>query len=436
MVYSHWESKGNMKDYLQKADYKKKVEVSGLPVIYESSSVYMTEGNGHSLVIGAAGSGKTQTMILPLIKLSMLAGESVVVNDPKGEIYELTAKEFEKRGYTTILLDFNNAKYGNYYNPLDLAYNLYKSGDKDKSMNVIDEVGYYIFNEPSKQTDPFWTNSTIGYFTGLCLYLFEESEKSVSLNDVFDLANELLDAKKGEEFLKKASKNKSVYANVCGTLEAPKETKGSIIATFNQKLRKFIVKENFSDMMSKTDFDFSKVANEKTIIYLVSGYYDYSRNLVPLFINQVFEVVDIYGKHDKKINVILDDFDNLLPIKNFSEIINYARGLKMVFTCVIRSFINLLNTYGKEDSQIIRLCFSNIVYLYANDLYTLEEVSTLCGNEASNKPLVSPEELKTLKQFEAIFLLARVAPFKTKLTPDYKIDWNINFEKTEFKLRK
>ena len=97
--------------------------------------------------------------------------------------------------------------------------------------------------------------------------------------------------------------------------------------------------------------------------------------------------------------------------------------------------LNLINTYGKDNIEIIKLCFSNIVYLYTNDLYTLEEIQRICGNENENKPLVSIEELKTIEPFNAIFLIPRMMPYKTKLIPDFKIDWNINFEREEFKLR-
>ena len=76
------------------------------------------------------------------------------------------------------------------------------------------------------------------------------------------------------------------------------------------------------------------------------------------------------------------------------------------------------------------------MYLYANDIYTLEEICKLCGNESDKKSLVTPEELKMNKQFEAIFLLPRIMPFKNNLLPDYKIDWGINFKGTEFELRK
>lgn len=436
MNYSHWEKESVVKDYLQKVDYKKEIDKSGLPLIYGHNSAYITKNDGHSLIVGATGSGKTQVLILPLVKMALKASESLVINDPKGDIYKKTAKEFKKNGYNVIVLDFDNAIYGNYYNPLNLAYRLYKENNKDKCMNVIEELGYYLFSDIKSSPDPFWENSTIDLFTGLCLYLFEKSDKEINLNDVFSLANKLTDEKECNAFLKEIGKDNAIYYNVSGTLTSPVDTKGGIFATFNQKIKKFISKENLSKMMSKTDFDISDIANTKTAIFIVSGYYDYSNNLIPLFINQVFEIINQYGKHEKKFNIILDEFDNLLPIKNFAGIINYARSIRISFTCVIKSFVNLVNTYGNDNIDIIKLCFPNIVYLYANDMLTLEEISKLCGNASDKRPLIIPEELKMLGQFEAIFLIPRVMPFRTKLEPDYKLNWDIDFEESEFELRK
>ena len=77
------------------------------------------------------------------------------------------------------------------------------------------------------------------------------------------------------------------------------------------------------------------------------------------------------------------------------------------------------------------MCFDNIIYLLANDLYTLEEISNLCGN--SNKgPLISPLELKTIDFFNEIILMPRMYPIKTKVLPDYEIDWN--FDNSKLKL--
>ena len=40
----------------------------------------------------------------------------------------------------------------------------------------------------------------------------------------------------------------------------------------------------------------------------------------------------------------------------------------------------MINMYGKENAEILKMYFGNIVYLLSNDVYTLEEISNLCGN--------------------------------------------------------
>ena len=82
--------------------------------------------------------------------------------------------------------------------------------------------------------------------------------------------------------------------------------------------------------------------------------------------------------------------------------------------------------YSKEEADILKMCFGNIVYLLSDDIYTLEEISKYCGTkEVDGKllPLITVEELKTLDYFEAIILMSRTMPIKTKLLPDYQIDY-------------
>ncbi len=436
MINSKWETKARVMDSLNKEEYKGHINCSGLPIIYDNKYVYLTRKGEHSLVIGATGSGKTQTIMLPSIKLSMLANNSVVINDPNGELYKTTAEGFKSNGYNVIVLDFEESKYGNYYNPLSLAHLFYKDNNKDKCMSAIEDIGYYIFTDTSSNMDVFWTNTATDYFTGLCRYLFEKGDNEVSFKDIFELGNKLSKEDECEKFLKEIGKESVIYYNVAGTLTSPNETKGGIISTFNQKLKRFINRENLSDMMSKTDFDLKSIVNDKTAVYIKSGYKDYGKCLVSLFVHQLFEITNTYGRHEQTINVLLEDFDDIMPIKDCAEILSYSRGINLNFTCFIKSFAGLIHNYGKEDSQIVRLFFSNIVYLIANDLITSSEMSKMCGNETANKPLVSVEELNTLQMFEAVVLLPRLMPYKAYLTPDYKIDWGTDFKESEFALRK
>ena len=92
----------------------------------------------------------------------------------------------------------------------------------------------------------------------------------------------------------------------------------------------------------------------------------------------------------------------------------------MIFTVMINGFNDLKNTYGKEEFEIIKLCFGNIIYLLSQDFETLEEICKYCGNSNQNTPLISIEELKTMKMFDAIILIPRIMPFKTSLLPYYK----------------
>ena len=58
--------------------------------------------------------------------------------------------------------------------------------------------------------------------------------------------------------------------------------------------------------------------------------------------------------------------------------------------------------------------------------YTLDK-SQFSVDEKTNKivPLISKEQLKTLKPFEAIILKVRLMPIKTTLLPDYQINWSL-----------
>ena len=82
----------------------------------------------HSLVIGATGSGKTTTFINPMIQLlaSTAAGSSMIMTDPKGELFDLHSAYLESRGYKVLLLDLRDTYSSSRWNPLEGIWNLYQ----------------------------------------------------------------------------------------------------------------------------------------------------------------------------------------------------------------------------------------------------------------------------------------------------------------------
>lgn len=437
MSYARWATKEEVAKRLDAVDLKNGVNKAGIPVAFDEKYLYVDTKEAHSMIIGSTGSGKTQTTILPMIKLSMLAGESIVINDPKGELYGKCAENLKKRGYNVIVLDFDDSKYGNAWCPLRSAYDLYNSDKRDKAIKSLEDIGYYLFYDAKeKDSDPFWINSTINYFVGLALYLFENAKADeANLSSIFQLSNNLNRDGNAAKFLDKIDENSLIYMNLVGTLKAPTETRGSILSVFTQKIKKYISREDLTNMLGYSDFDMKKIGIEPTALFVVSGVSNYCDNLIPLLINQIIDAVDIYGSKDRNINILLDEFDSMVPIRDFSRMIEYCRSIKIRFVITIRSYIHLCNMYSKQDADILKMCFGNLIYLLSDDIYTLEEISKYCGTKENGEPLISIEDLKTIDTFEGLVLMPRTMPYKTKFLPDFKIDYGFEDISSELPLR-
>ena len=91
------------------------INATGFPVWYEKrngnfSNVYFDNQSSHYLLIGSTGSGKSATVSIPLALHIANAKEerSVVITDPKGELFQKTAYVFAQNKYNIITLDFRD----------------------------------------------------------------------------------------------------------------------------------------------------------------------------------------------------------------------------------------------------------------------------------------------------------------------------------------
>ena len=74
----------------------------------------------HGLIIGSTGSGKTTTFINPMVQIlsETQAGSSMILTDPKGELFQLHSQKLVERGYKVMVLDLRDPYSSYIWNPL------------------------------------------------------------------------------------------------------------------------------------------------------------------------------------------------------------------------------------------------------------------------------------------------------------------------------
>ncbi|MBE5746293.1 MAG: DEAD/DEAH box helicase [Clostridiales bacterium] len=101
----------------------------------------------HTLVIGTTGSGKTQGFVIPTIQiLSETASKpSMVIADPKGELYLRNKVKLENSNYDVKVVDLREPNNSDRWNPLDRAFDNFQ-----RANNLLKEVKVYKDVSPSK----------------------------------------------------------------------------------------------------------------------------------------------------------------------------------------------------------------------------------------------------------------------------------------------
>ena len=441
--YSRWATDKEFKKGLEVVEIKEDtLPAAGIALYSKKGKMWVDNGEDHYLVMGATGSGKTEIVAKPMIKLLAKHNESMILTDPKGELYESSAALLKEKGYNIITLNFRDPQKGNAWNPMTLPYKLYKEGNQDKAIELLDDLALNILYEEKSSGDPFWEKTAADYFTGLALGLFEDgTEDQININSV-NLMSSLGEERFGgqnnnyiKEYFNAKDPAKAAYINASGTVFTADETKQGIIATFKQKMKLFSERANLSEMLSYSDFDMRDIGRKKTAVFLIVQ--DEKKTLHPLatiFIKQCYEtLIDVAqengGKLPFRTNFILDEFANMPPLKDVTTMVTAARSRLIRFTFIIQNFAQLTQVYGKENGDTIRgNC--NLLYLISSEIAALEEISKMCGEVKSKEkektastPLVTVSDLQRLNQFEIIVLRRRMFPYKTRFQTNFEVDW-------------
>ena len=165
----------------------------GFPVCRWKDTIYIDDGPVNNLIIGAPRSGKGESFVFPMIDLYSRAEESpsLVIIDPKLELYAASCQTLKKRGFTPLLLNTIDPSRSMGYNPLAPIVQAYKAGDYDHAQMQAKGLGYAWFEGSQSERDgDFWldnsANATAAMILALnknmvAIPLFEESNRLIPI---------------------------------------------------------------------------------------------------------------------------------------------------------------------------------------------------------------------------------------------------------------
>lgn len=442
--------------------FGKENKAGGMVVAIDNNNYYVDTSSNHNLIIGSTGSGKTQSVIFPLIFNLADSGESMIINDVKGELFKTTYDYLKKKDYNIKVINLRDSKNSDFWNPLTLAYQYYKENNFEKEIETVNDLSNAICEEVNSR-DKYWQESSSSVLSALCLALIEDakSENQIHFHSIYNLLVEH-GAKKCEDensldkyFSDRPFGNtaKNLYSS--GNF-ARGETRATIFSILAAKLRVF-GDTGVSYITSRTTFNMREIGKKKTAIFLIVPDEKLSRHFIGgLFVNQVYQTLveeaqkNPSGKLDIRVNFILEEFCNTIRIAEFSKKLTVARSRNIRIFSVIQDFGQLKESYKEQATTIKANC--STCYLLTNDYSSAREISNRLGkytitttrtsssnrygkadfnlssdSSLTGRDLLTTDELINFKFGEALFLIARMNPIKSKLKQikDYPIKYKV-----------
>jgi type IV secretion system protein VirD4 len=168
----------------------------GVPISRYQDKIFIDDSPVNNLIIGTTRSGKGEMTIFPMIDIYSRAEKkaSMILNDPKGELYATSKETLEKRGYHVEVLNLDNPLKSMSYQILQIVIDAYEEGNMAKAEQYAKTISSMLYSDPSAK-DKFWQDSASALCTALILGLCEKNlphnKKKITMYTVANTLNEL-----------------------------------------------------------------------------------------------------------------------------------------------------------------------------------------------------------------------------------------------------
>lgn len=366
--------------------------VLGIKKQAKGEKVFYVGDDVHTLCIGATRSGKSRTIVIQSLCLIGLAGESMIVSDPKGELWSYTAPFLDRLGYEVITIDFKNPLKSQGYNFLQPIIDAVDRNDIAKAIDATWDLTAALVGEPKGER--IWTDGEASIIASAIISVVydnraAESRKYQNLTNVYFFIAEMCKTINNKmpiiEYVKTLDSGHPARALLAISEVAPSRTRGSFYTAALTTLRLFTNPMIYS-MTCSSDYKPKTISENKVALFIIlpdekTTYYSIASLLVSQHYESLVNIADERGgRLQKRVNFLLDEFGNFATIPSFANKLTVGGGRGIRFNLFLQSFSQLDEKYDKEVSKTIKGNCQTWIYLQSDDLETLEEISKKLGN--------------------------------------------------------
>ena len=331
--------------------------------------------NRNIAVYGASGSKKTRAFCVNMVLQCVARGESLLISDPKSEIYEKTSEYLRSKGYVVKIFNLVSPENSDSWNCLAEI-----EGQELMAQLFCDVV---IKNTGSERGDHFWDNSELNLLKALALYVeqgYPPEGKNIGqvyklltlsseneLNSLFDALPVTHPAKAPYSIFKQASD--TVRGGIIIGL-------GSRLQVFQNKLIRLIT--------SRDEIDLELPGKQKCAYFCITSDQDSTFDfLSSLFISFLFIKLIRYadkhcdgGKLPVPVHFLGEELIACGAISELSRKISVIRSRNFSMSCVFQNLAGLQNRYpynqwqeilGNCDVQLFLGCTDELTAKYISD---------------------------------------------------------------------
>ncbi len=340
-----------------------------------------TRFNGNLAVYGASGSKKTRAFCMNMILQSVARKSSLIICDPKSELYEKSSEYLRDQGYTVKVFNLVTPAASDSWNCLSEI-----EGQELMAQLFCDVI---IKNTGSGRGDHFWDNAELNLLKALVLYVeqgYPEGKRTIGevyqllamssekeLNALFDVLPVTHPAKAPYSIFKQSSES----------------VRGGVIIGLGSRLQVF-QNQDIRNITGYDEIDLELPGKQPCAYFCITSDQDSTFDfLSSLFLSFIF--IKLVRFADQKcpggalpvpVHVLGEELCACGVIPDLSRKISVIRSRSISMSCVFQNLAGLQNRYSDNQWQEILGNCDITLFLGCTDALTAQFISDRTG-EAS-----------------------------------------------------